>query len=227
MLGQHKLLERHLRKSGKSAIATVLEAKQTHWAVGSGNPNLVANNNIVWKLKLRVAPDGEPAFEAATDEAFGQLECPSEGNKFPVLYDPSDHKKVMIDNSEAAQAGLLEQGINDRLQGQIDRARERGSERVADGLAQLKASGLLANYDYKNPAKATEQREQIKKMMLDAQAAHGLPASNLIVGGQPVFGGQQGAPSTADELTKLAALRDRGVLTDAEFEAQKKKLLGE
>lgn len=50
MLGQHKLLERHLRKSGKSAIATVLEAKQTHWAVGSGNPNLVANNNIVWKL---------------------------------------------------------------------------------------------------------------------------------------------------------------------------------
>lgn len=95
------------------------------------------------------------------------------------------------------------------------------------GSRKLKASGLLANYDYKNPAKAAEQREQIKKMMRDAQAAHGLPASNLIVGGQPVFCGQQGAPSTADELTKLAALRDRGVLTDAEFEAQKKKLLGE
>jgi hypothetical protein len=37
--------------------------------------------------------------------------------------------------------------------------------------------------------------------------------------------GGQGAPSTADELAKLAALRDRGVLTEAEFVAQKQKLL--
>jgi hypothetical protein len=33
------------------------------------------------------------------------------------------------------------------------------------------------------------------------------------------------APHVADELTKLADLRDRGALTDAEFEAQKAKLL--
>ena len=31
--------------------------------------------------------------------------------------------------------------------------------------------------------------------------------------------------SVADELTKLAELRDKGVLTDAEFDAQKDKLL--
>jgi hypothetical protein len=31
--------------------------------------------------------------------------------------------------------------------------------------------------------------------------------------------------SSADELTKLAALRDQGVITDAEFNAQKAKLL--
>lgn len=34
-----------------------------------------------------------------------------------------------------------------------------------------------------------------------------------------------GGPSTADELTKLAALRDRGVLSDEEFERQKAALL--
>ena len=34
------------------------------------------------------------------------------------------------------------------------------------------------------------------------------------------------APSVADELGKLAKLRDDGVLTDSEFDAQKKKLLG-
>jgi len=31
---------------------------------------------------------------------------------------------------------------------------------------------------------------------------------------------------TADQLHKLADLKDKGVLTDAEFEAQKAKLLG-
>jgi hypothetical protein len=32
-------------------------------------------------------------------------------------------------------------------------------------------------------------------------------------------------PDVADELAKLATLRDRGILTDAEFAAQKAKLL--
>lgn len=35
-----------------------------------------------------------------------------------------------------------------------------------------------------------------------------------------------GATSSADELTKLAALRDQGVLTQAEFDAQKAAVLG-
>jgi len=33
-------------------------------------------------------------------------------------------------------------------------------------------------------------------------------------------------PSTADQLAKLADLRDRGVITQAEFDTQKAKLLG-
>jgi uncharacterized membrane protein YcjF (UPF0283 family) len=33
------------------------------------------------------------------------------------------------------------------------------------------------------------------------------------------------SPSSAEEITKLATLRDRGVLTDAEFAAQKAKIL--
>jgi hypothetical protein len=34
-----------------------------------------------------------------------------------------------------------------------------------------------------------------------------------------------GAPSTADQLTKLADLRDRGVITADEFEREKAKVL--
>ena len=35
------------------------------------------------------------------------------------------------------------------------------------------------------------------------------------------------APGVADELSKLAALREQGILTQEEVEAQKKKLLGD
>jgi hypothetical protein len=35
-----------------------------------------------------------------------------------------------------------------------------------------------------------------------------------------------GAPSVTTELERLAELRDRGVLTEAEFQNQKRKMLG-
>lgn len=38
--------------------------------------------------------------------------------------------------------------------------------------------------------------------------------------------GRPGGPSLADELAKLADLRDRGVLTEEEFQDRKRKLLG-
>jgi hypothetical protein len=42
---------------------------------------------------------------------------------------------------------------------------------------------------------------------------------------QEYIKGVAGSTSSADEIEKLAALRDRGVLTDAEFQAQKAALL--
>jgi uncharacterized membrane protein YdbT with pleckstrin-like domain len=40
-------------------------------------------------------------------------------------------------------------------------------------------------------------------------------------------GPPRGAPSTAGELERLADLRDRGVLTPEEFEAQKRRIIGQ
>ena len=42
----------------------------------------------------------------------------------------------------------------------------------------------------------------------------------------PSWGGLTATPTLADELEKLARLRDRGVLTDEEFAASKAKILG-
>ena len=51
-------------------------------------------------------------------------------------------------------------------------------------------------------------------------------ASDVEVGTEPATAPGAASPSPADELAKLAELRNQGVLTDAEFEAQKQKILG-
>ena len=53
-------------------------------------------------------------------------------------------------------------------------------------------------------------------------AAFGLPG---MPGAPPIVAPTSEDP--LDRLSKLAELHDRGVLTDAEFETQKKKMLGE
>jgi hypothetical protein len=69
-------------------------------------------------------------------------------------------------------------------------------------------------------ANSGEMAQVVQEM--NAKAARG----GLNVQGTPLVIGRAAAtPDTADELTKLADLRDRGVLTEAEFEAQKAKLL--
>jgi hypothetical protein len=65
---------------------------------------------------------------------------------------------------------------------------------------------------------------------MQAKALSGELGGTVLMGGQVIPQGAAPAPaepqaSVADQLTKLADLKDRGVLTDAEFEAQKAKLL--
>jgi hypothetical protein len=72
-------------------------------------------------------------------------------------------------------------------------------------------------------AHSSEVITQVNKV--DAQAlAHALK-SLLAIRVRSMRGARQPTPSLADELGRLAALRDRGVLTDDEFSAQKAKLL--
>jgi hypothetical protein len=66
MFGSHKHLEKKLRKEGKSAPGQVLEVQQTHMAISHGNPNLIANTELVIKLKVQVNPPGEAPFEIDT-----------------------------------------------------------------------------------------------------------------------------------------------------------------
>src|SRR4051794_9458274 len=74
MLGHHPLLQRKPRKSGRRAFATVLESERTKYNETFGNEALVSNTTVLWKLEVRVAPDGEAPFDALVDLARRRAE---------------------------------------------------------------------------------------------------------------------------------------------------------
>jgi Short C-terminal domain len=223
MFGYHPLLRHELKKNGKRAFATVVECNRTHLLETAGDPSVVSSTERLWKLTLRVEPEGEQPFEAKVDEYLPQLSSTSVGDRFPVLYDPNDHGKVVVDHSEQADEAMTDETIKEQTGDVISRMRERGQGEMADRLKAVYDAGLLQYAPTDDPQKLKglirERQDKIKEIM---------GGSNVLAGGQPLpaGGGAAGAEMTADALTKLADLRDRGVLTDAEFEAQKKKLLG-
>jgi hypothetical protein len=64
--------------------------------------------------------------------------------------------------------------------------------------------------------------ERVKVLVDDAVAR----AKGGIATGPPSATGPTPPPDLADQLRKLADLRDQGILTEAEFATQKAKLLG-
>jgi hypothetical protein len=60
----------------------------------------------------------------------------------------------------------------------------------------------------------------------DKKKAKKLGTDALVLGTPAPQASRPAPASTADQLTKLAALRDQGVLTEEEFAAQKANLLG-
>ncbi|HEX6476085.1 MAG TPA: SHOCT domain-containing protein [Acidimicrobiales bacterium] len=190
MFGRKKRLERSLEESGgQTAWATVLEVKQ--WS-SSGGANMAPGQSGSFthhcKIRLRVEPEADPAFEATIHQEFRDARGetpPIEGWKVGVIYDPADHSKVIIDESK----NQIRPGLTNV---QADESQTRREKLVA--LASDPAA--LQQYIQESTAMATTQ-------------GHAAPVID-----------------TADQLTKLADLLDRGVLTQAEFDAQKAKLLG-
>jgi putative oligomerization/nucleic acid binding protein len=225
MLGFHPLLERELRKKGRRALAKVVEAHRGRFGEATGNlpAEQIATTKIHWTLVLSVEPEGEPPFEAKLDDLLGLGYNPLPGDRLPVLYDPDDHSKVLVDQSDEGVTNLANQDITDRTEATIAKMRAQGLGDIADRYQAVADAGLLTNWS-SDPAKL---RDQIHERQAEIKELMG--GQNVVIGGRPVSAGGAGgaAEATADALTKLADLRDRGVLTDEEFQTQKKKLLGE
>lgn len=206
MLGHNEQLARKLKEQGGArAWATVLESEKQWGSAGGSNiaPGQAGSITIHQKLKLRVEPNGEPSFEATVKQVFNDSHgwhIPQEGYSVQVIYDPNDRSKLVLD----LDAMPVAPGFD----------RDEATARHEEAIAQMR-----------DPDARREQIEEMKAKA--AEQMRGAAAMQEMIGkGFPQQSGAGSGPDVADELTKLADLRDRGVLTDAEFEAQKAKLLG-
>jgi hypothetical protein len=182
MLGKpSKRMTKKLEGSGKRANATVVEIAEKGMSVTSGPEGVIASTELVLKTRLKVQPDDEPEFEVTERFRYPQLAVPSPGMVLPVIYDPQDHEKIMIDRSPEAQqqAALSQAGIDPGALGQM-----------------------------------ISQAQQMQA---------GMPGTGQMPG---MAAPAQPQDDHVEQLEKLVALKEKGALTDAEFEAEKAKILG-
>jgi hypothetical protein len=205
MFGHNKRLERKLKEQGgKQAWATVLESEKQRATTGGVNvaPGQAGSMTIHRKIKLRVEPEGEPAFEATVQQVFNDLHgwpIPEEDWSVTVIYDPNDHSKLVIDvDKMPVRPGVDRDEAIARHEKAIARMEDPEARRQQIEEMKAKAAAQAPG--------GTALQEMMAKVAAQAQAA--LPK-----------------PEVADQLTKLADLRDRGVLSNAEFETEKAKIL--
>jgi len=213
VFGSAERLEKDLRENGgKTAPAQITAAKKGKVAISTGNDaaQQSASAHVNWKLTLQVTPENEAPFGADIKEPYSEMGSgPSVGDTIGVLYDPNDHSRLVVDHSSEGLATQLTAQHSERMQQAMAYV---GGESAHD----------LTKEAIDDPAAFREKmRERANQLNANAMAAAG-------VGQAPPWMTPAGAaqPDPADEIAKLADLRDRGALTDAEFEAQKKKILG-
>lgn len=184
MLGKpSKRLRKRLEENGVRAQARVIEVAEKGMAVTNGAESVVANTTLALKCRLEITPpDGTPAFQVHERFRFSQFAVPSAGQTIPVIFDPADHEKVMLDEDpEAARNAMLASaGIDPAMIEQAIQASQEARESAGLSPLQMPAGTAAA------------------------------PA----------------APDPVAQLERLQALREKGALTDAEFETQKARILG-
>jgi Short C-terminal domain len=185
-----------------------------------GHKKLYAEGAQTEGVVVRVGESKTPGYYWYTvrvrfpDGSTTEFEAPSDGFAFdegqvvPVRYDPSNHKKVVLDvpvlKEKSKQVEAAQQAQYDA---QLAHLGEPGSATQGDVAAQLLA-GLGGGGDLKAQLLAAVESGG---SVIDLRSASR----------------DGSATDPVDRLAKLAALKQQGLLSDEQFEAAKAKVLGE
>jgi hypothetical protein len=191
---------------------------------------VAAQGVIVWR-----SPNNKQYFEFADYQARTRLQLPDgstaerkddlnanedgefyEGDMIPVRYDAKDHSHFVIDfpliEGRQKERQAQSQAAKDaRVETQLARANQPGASPGGPAVQSIPGLGTF------------DSPEDLKSKLLELAAQGGATVINL--SGSSSSGQSGGDP--VERLSKLADLKERGLLTDAEFQAEKAKILGE
>lgn len=197
MLGKpSRRVRKKLEEHGVHAFAEVLEVSRRGMTVTHGNDEIVANTEVVLKLRLRVDPTAEASFELSTRLRFSQFALPAVGQRLAVLFDPDDHESLMLDPAALGGTTLMSGNGNGNA---LD---------LGAVLSSVRTAKAGANGDRHAMAELLREQLGASALVVEAAGAPGPPEDPISL------------------LSKLSDLRDKGVLSDEEFEAQKRRILG-
>ncbi len=230
MFGRKK---KDILANGIQARATITNVQDT---------GMTINDNPRVKLTLQVTPDGEMPFEATKKLTVSRIAIPRIGDSMWVRYDPADPGAIEFDEAKSVEVSAAPTPAIAINPGGVTAS---GGATVIDArnVPGLRDELLKAVADAQsgNPAGPAEMQAAIAKAMSAGNAlttglpgagvpGAGLPGAGVPGAGIPGAGLAGGAtPATEDPLDRIKKLNDlrlSGALTDAEFEAQKAKILG-
>ena len=129
----------------------------------------------------------------------------------------------VADGSAASEAGLNVGDLVIKIAG-------KSVSNQNDMIDALSRATKTENYDVEFDRDGKAQKVSLRRAFRDPVTALNLATSDTSAEPANLAARPTPAPvavSVADELAKLVKLRDQGVLTPLEFDAQKKKLLGQ
>jgi hypothetical protein len=236
MFFKWRKLYKHLGQHGVRAPATVVDIAKhgvTHRAEGWNPLDELADATVgqapnsaayeVRKTRLRIRPSDEPEFEVEGKMRWGDYGTyvPKAGEEIEVIYDPNDHEKVVLAPPTAEQEAL-------RTAEALSKAKV--GFQIGGGGAKAGGSGKPPTEEQvTQQAQAMDQAQGM--MQLAQQYMSGELKPGQVPGSPPGAAAEASAAAAEPDdahakLERLQALKESGALTEAEFEAEKKKLLG-
>jgi len=205
-------LRKHLEANGHKAKATVLEIAGRGWNEfrderGWDAESYNADPMRSWcrrTTRIRVQPAAAPEFEVEAKLTFRLASLPEEvGAEIDVIYDPDEPSKIMVDDS-----------------GQMERV---AREETDSANAMIAAAGydpadIQQAADAVQAAAAGGSSELVEQAFESARRLQ----ADMAADPQAALRSMQ-----QQQLEQLAKLRERGMMSQEEFESAKARLLGE
>src|SRR5262245_8502584 len=148
-------------------------------------------------LTVVVQADGVEATSVEFSCIAPTKKWPFPGETLPVSVDRADPTRIRVRWGDVPEAGDV-------------------AKQQADSIA----ASLNQGAGQANPADASAMVEALQQAMPGAQI-------NVDTGGMPSHPGAAGGDDKVTQLERLARLHESGALTDAEFEREKARVLGE